>query len=170
MAYWKEPLVVNGTVIDLAHLEPFTFAIIPTDFTHSVNIHVKFHNHCFSESITADTEQTVLQPPHGDSHQPRCFSQDRYELSKHLAALIKGFERKTVTRSSDGNLVRIELPEGRNYAIFFTLRKTPDRQCEMTVISAFCPENPKVIADSGSMKFKLAVCKILRNQPLKMPR
>jgi hypothetical protein len=56
------------------------------------------------------------------------------------------------------------------YAIFFTSRKTADRQCDMTVVSAFCPDNPKVIANSGSMKFNLAVCKILRNQPLKMPK
>jgi hypothetical protein len=170
MAYWSSPLVVDGTIVDLSHLEPFTFSILPADFIFPVNIHVKFHHHCFSEALTARTSQIVLRPPHGDIHQHRCFSAERYELSKLLAPLIKAFERKAITRSSNGNLVRIELPKGRSYAIFFTLRKTTDRQCEMTVVSAFCPDNPKTIANSGSMKFNLAVCKTLRNQPLKMPK
>jgi hypothetical protein len=170
MAYWKTPLVVDGTVVDLSHLEPFTFSIVPADFVFPVNIHVKFHHHCFSEATVALTSRMVLRPPHGDLHQPRSFSTERFDLSKLLAPLIKEFERKAITRSSNGNLVRIELPNGRSYAIFFTLRKIADRQCEMTVVSAFCPDNPKSIANSGSMKFKLAVCKILRNQPLKMPK
>jgi hypothetical protein len=170
MTYWKSPLLVHGAHFDLSHPEPFTFSIIPVDFSNSVNIHVTFHHHCFSETKSATSSQSVLEPPHGDAHQQRCFSLERYELSKLLAPLIKGFERKAITRSSNGNLVRIELPGGRSYAIFFTLRKTADRQCEMTVVSAFCPDNPKVIANSGSMKFNLAVCKVLRNQPLKMPK
>jgi hypothetical protein len=170
MTYWNRPLIVDGERIDLSHLEPFTFSILPVDFTSPVNIHVTFHHHCFSETVAANSSQIALQPPHGDSHLQRCFSRERYELSKLLAPLIKDFERKAITRSSNGNLVRIEIPGGRSYAIFFTLRKTADRQCEMTVVSAFCPDNPKVIANSGSMKFNLAVCKILRNQPLKMPK
>jgi hypothetical protein len=170
MTYWNSQLIVDGAIVDLAHLEPFTFSVVPADFNFSVNIHVKFHHHCFSEAVAANTSQIVLRPPHGDAHKPRCFSAERYELSKLLTPLIKEFERKAITRSSDGNLVRIELPNGRSYAIFFTLRKIADRQCEMTVVSAFCPDNPKTIANSGSMKFNLAVCKILRNQPLKMPK
>lgn len=170
MAYWNTPLVVDGKIVDLSHVEPFTFTIVPTDFIYPVNIHVKFHHHCFSEAMTARTSQSVLSAPHGDGHEPRCFSAERYALSKFLAPLIKNFERKAITRSSNGNLVRIELPDGRSYAIFFTLRKIADRKCEMTVVSAFCPDNPKTIANSGSMKFNLAVCKILRNQPLKMPK
>jgi hypothetical protein len=91
-------------------------------------------------------------------------------LRKLLALLIKRFEGKAITRSSNGNLVRIELPNGRSYATFFTLRKIADQQCDMILVSAFCPDNPKTIANSGSMKFNLAVCKILRNQPLKTPK
>jgi hypothetical protein len=32
MAYWNIPLVVNGKIVDLSHVEPFTFTIVPTDF------------------------------------------------------------------------------------------------------------------------------------------
>jgi hypothetical protein len=170
MSYWGIPLVVDGQTIDLAHLEPFTFAIVPVDFDYPVNIHVKFHHHCFSEKIGDNSPQAILRPPHGDRHQPRCFSPDRYELSKQLVLLIAGFDRKPISRSSNGNLVRIELPNGRSYAIFFTLRRIANSQCELTVVSAFSPENTRTIASSGSLKFSLAVCKILPNQPLKLPK
>jgi hypothetical protein len=107
MTYWGDKLTVDGTVIDLSHLEPFTFSITLKDFVGRANIHVKFNNHCFTEKLQTPTAQQVLTPPYGDGREARCFSRERYELSKFLPDLIKAFDGKSITRSSNDNLVNM---------------------------------------------------------------
>jgi len=63
MPYWK-PLVVGGAPVDLSHLEPLVFQVIPKDWKQPATIHVVFNNHCFSEDFDATRHTAPLPDTH----------------------------------------------------------------------------------------------------------
>jgi len=169
MAYWK-PLVIDGNFVDLAHLEPFEFQIIPTGLKDPATIRVAFNNHCFSEAFDAARHKTPLPTTHVAPHETRGFDPLRYELSKLLPAEVRAFDGKRVAQTRSGPLVRVTLNDGREYAIFFTLKKMKAWICEMFVMSAYPLDRPKhqVIA-TGEMKFNVAVALVLAGKKPKFP-
>lgn len=169
MAYWK-PLFVNGKQIDLSHLEPFEFRVVPKGLPEPARVCVSFNNHCFSESLATGHQSGLLPGTHVSSHEVRRFDPVRYELSKQLQSNIRGFDGKRIARTRTGPFVRINLTDGREYGIFFTLKKTGVLECGMFILSAYPLERPKnkVIA-TGEMKFNLAIALVLEGKKPKFP-
>jgi hypothetical protein len=168
MSYWK-PLVIDGAIVDLSHLEPFDFQIIPTGVTVPATVHVVFNNHCFSEDFDAKRHDAPLPSTHIAPHEKRGFDIVRYGLSKSLPDHVRDFDGKRIAQTRAGTLVRITLTDGRDYGIFFTLKKT-GAVCEMFVVSAYPLERPKTqVIATGEMRFNVAVVLVLAGKKPKFP-
>jgi hypothetical protein len=169
MSYWK-PLVVDGATVDLGHLEPFEFHILPKNLKTFATIRVAFNNHCFSEEFNAKRHSAPLPATHVSSHETRGFDPVRYELSKLLPAQVRDFDGKRIAQTRDGTLVRITLADGGQYGIFFTLKKIESSVCELFVMSAYRLERPKAsVVATGEMKFNVAVALVLSGKKPKFP-
>jgi hypothetical protein len=169
MPYWK-PLTVNGKPIDLSHLEPFQFAIVPTGFEFAVTINVYFFNHCFSEAFDEVVHKETLPTTHTSHNEKRAFNRSRYDLSKTLAGHIKNLNGKRISQARHETLIRVTLQDQRQYGIFFTLKKSGDAACDLFVVSAYLLDRPKAqIVVTGEMKFNVAVAKIIEKKKLKFP-
>lgn len=167
MSYWK-PLIVRGQHVDLAHLEPFHFSITPKDWKTPATIRVRFNNHCFSEDYASEKHSESLPSSHFGKER-RGFAPDRYELSLQLPRIITNLEGKRVFQTREGNLAHLETTDGRAYCIFFTLKKTSSSYCDMFVVSAYSPDKPSNVADTGEMKFIVAVALVLKGKKPKFP-
>ena len=168
MPYWK-PLVVGGASVDLSHLEPFAFSVTPKDWKQPATIHVVFNNHCFSEDFAATRHTAPLPDTHVARFEigKRGFDRIRYELSRLLSALVREFDGRRIAQTRKGTLVRIALADGRDYGIFFTLKKTGKDTCEMFVMSAYPPDEDPVA--TGEMRFNVAVARVLEGKKPKFP-
>jgi hypothetical protein len=83
---------------------------------------------------------------------------------------VRGFDAKRVAQTRGGPLVRVMLTNGREYAIFFTLKQAKAWAGELFVISAYALDRPKhqVIA-TGERKFNVAVALVLAGKKPKFP-
>lgn len=169
MSYWK-PLVVDGNAIDLSHLEPFEFSLIPKGFTEQAVIRVRFNDHCFTEDFDAAKHVCALPETHVARHETRGFSGVRYELSKALPAYVRSFDGQRIAQTRTGTLVRITMGDGSRYGIFFTLRKAGARCCDVFVVSAYpLDREPHTVVSTGEMKFNVAVAMVLSGKKPKFP-
>jgi len=169
MRYWK-PLIVDGETVDLSHLEPFEYQIIPKGSMVPATIRVIFNNHCFSKEFESARHGAPLPATHVSSHERRGFDPTRYELSKLLPARVRDFDGKRIAQTHNGTLACVTHADGREYAIFFTLSKTGAAACEMFLISAYPLERPKTyVIATGEMKFNLAVALVLSGKKPKFP-
>lgn len=107
--YWP-PLVINGTPIDLDHLEPLFLDCPTPDQSSELRINVRFSVHCFTEG---GDDLALLDPALliMDHKTPRAFDQRRYDLSKNLPKIIGTLPKVKVHQT----------PERRNYLYFSTL-------------------------------------------------
>ena len=135
-------------------------------------LNVRFNDHCFTTGFDpakhdpADIMPTMLV----SKTETRVFCKDRYKLSFQLPELIKAFGSKRIASTRDGNLVRVESPDGQTYAIFFTLRTHNAARVNLFVVSAYPIGPGKKVADTGEMKFDIALAKILRGEKARFPR
>jgi hypothetical protein len=168
MTYWK-PLVVGSVTYDLSHLEPFQFHVMPWGMTEVVTVNTRFHDHCFTEAFDPLKHQKPVSSSQYSPHEKRAFDPERYELSKNLPEFVRQICGKKITSTRNGNLARVELANGDKYAIFFTLRRANNRRADLFVVSAFRWQRSDAVASTGSMKFDVALSKILQRKPLKFP-
>jgi hypothetical protein len=168
MTYWA-PLVVDGVIYDLSHLEPFQFHVAPRGMTDAVTLNARFHDHCFTEVFDPLKHQERTSSSQYSAHEKRAFDPARYELSKLLPEFVKGLGGKRIASSRYGNLVRLELASGAAYAIFFTLRRVNDRRVDIFVVSAFQWSRKDKAATTGGMNFDVALAKTIEGKPLKFP-
>jgi len=170
MSYWPK-LLIDGNEIDLSHLEPFDFQSLPRGSTTNARLQVRFNDHCFSRTFEMATDNIahLLPVAFCGKFEKRVFCTDRYRLSRHLPRFIKALGNKRIASTREGNLVRIEIPDGRQYAIFFTLRRIAAQEASLFVVSAYPLERGKRPADTGEMKFDIALAKILRSEKAKFP-
>ncbi len=170
MSYWPA-LVINAICIDLSHLEPFEFQCLPRDYAEPVTVHVRFNDHCFTKGFDPARHDPldILPAPFVSKTEKRVFCPDRYALSLFLPELIKAIGNKRIASTREGNLVRIETPDGQTYAIFFGLRKQNTARVNLYVVSAYPIGSDKKVADTGEMKFDIALMKILRGEKAKFP-
>jgi hypothetical protein len=169
MTYWK-PLFVDGTAIDLSHLEPFDFEVIPAGGIKPVTITVKFNDHCFTEDFDATRHDAPLTIDHVSGHETRGFDRVRYELSKNLPLIIRGLDGERISSARKGNLVRVTLQDGQTYPVFFDLRLVRKSRIALFVISAFIWERSDKPTVTGGMNFNVAIAKVLRGERPKFPR
>ncbi|ESQ93373.1 hypothetical protein [Asticcacaulis benevestitus] len=170
MGYWPL-LIVSGEAKDLSHLEPFEFQCLPRDHAQPITLNVRFNDHCFTTGFApAKHDPSDIMPTRLVSKtEVRVFCRERYKLSFRLPELIKAFGGKRIASTRDGNLVRVESPDGQTYAIFFTMRKQSATRVNLFVVSAYPVGKGKKVADTGEMKFDIALAKILRGKKARFP-
>jgi hypothetical protein len=169
MTYWK-PLVVDGEPVDLSHLEPFGFQVLPKGLTEHTTIRVIFNSHCFSENFDAKRHSVPLPATHVSPHEERGFDPLRYKLSKSLPAHVLDFDGRRIAQTRSATLVRVTLADARDYGIFFTLKKIGAAACEMFIMSAYPLDRPKkTVVATGEMSFNVAVAIVLSGRKPKFP-
>ena len=122
------PLAIGGELIDLTHLEPFTFEIDSKKAKKVLKVHVTFSTHCFSRKYKAETHPAGDPMIDHDSPRPRTFCPIRYRLSKQLPELILGLNHPKCSVTQTGMrrnwvyTIKIEDPSGPYY-VFFEISK-----------------------------------------------
>jgi hypothetical protein len=169
MSYWPQ-IFIKGDFLDLSHLEPFDFEVVPVGFKVAAQISVKFHDHCFTETFDPKRHEHPIRTRHGASMESRAFSITRYQLSKQLPEIILRLGGKRVASTREGNLVTIELSDGTIYPVFFTLKRQNALRANLYVVSAYPWERDGKPVTTGEMRFNLVVAKILRGERLSFPR
>lgn len=169
MPYWNNVLL-NGKPLSLEHLEPFEFQMLPDGWELPATVSVTFHDHCFTETFDSQRHDGILVTNQSANTEKRAFDKERYELSFRLPMIIQALGAKRIASTREGNMVRIEIADGRHYAVFFTLRRHNKRRANLHVVSAYVPDNHKSVAATGETRFNLALCKVLRGESPKFPK
>ena len=170
MPFWN-PLVVDGTPVDLSHLEPFEFSVVPKDWNAPATISVSFHDHCFTETFDAARHAAAIITSQASRHERRAFDPIRYALSRQLPGFVRGLDGQRIASTQQHNLVRIELADGKDYGIFFTLRRESPKRCGLFVVSAYALDRPRQsVVVTGEMRFNVAVAMVLAGRKPKFPR
>jgi hypothetical protein len=168
MPYWS-PLIIDGAAVDLSHLEPFEFLVMPTGGTQHATISVRFHDHCFTETFDPAKHDTPIASNQASRHEKRAFDMDRYNLSFALPDAIRSFDGVRFGATRRGNFVRVTLNDGRTYPIFFTLRHEGGRHVALFVVSAYALDRPTQVIETGEMRFNVAIAKLLKGEKLRFP-
>ena len=167
MPYWK-PLVSGGQIVDLSHLEPFDFTIVPLGWTDHATVHVTFNNHCFTCKFDPVRHTEALSERHAARYERRAFDEIRYALSKTLPLHIRALDGQRISRTRTNVLVRIAMEGPYDYAVFFSLQRAGPRQCDLFVMSAYpLARGRHTVAVTGEMRFNLAVARVLEGKSLK---
>jgi hypothetical protein len=169
MSYWS-PLRIDGVDVDLSHLEPFEFSIVPKGSSSPATISVSFHDHCFTETFDPSRHARPLTLPLSSRHEQRAFDPDRHALSKRLPDIVRELDGQRIAGTDRENLVKITLADGRDYGVFFTLRRESARRCGLFVVSAYILDRPRQsVVRTGEMRFNVAVAIVLANRRLRFP-
>lgn len=177
---YHPPLTVAGQTYDFPHLEPFQMAVVSERAGRQVRIHVRFTNHCFSESIDAAAHPTNTFTFPDAGGRPRVFSADRYTLSRQLPAALqmlnhpKARVRQTTQRRNFLHSVAVESPVGP-YHIFFELRRAQAderhlQDLNLIVESAYSQGERAPPATLGPISFVLLVGKVYKGEPIATKR
>jgi len=167
MVYWTT-IDVDGVTYDLVHLRPFAFEIRPQRWSQMATVQVSFNDHCFTEKY--DPARHPAPTAVGSRHESRAFSIERWRWSFELPQIVRTLDRRRIARTRHGNLVHLRLPDGEEYAVFFTLRRLETARCALFVVSAYVPSsNVTRPAKTGEMVFNTAVALTLEGKPLKFP-
>ncbi|WKL58185.1 hypothetical protein Q1W73_04170 [Asticcacaulis sp. ZE23SCel15] len=132
---------------------------------------MRFNDHCFTKAFDPrlHVQADCIVTNQSARHERRVFCEVRYEHSLSLPAIIRALGNKRVASTREGNMVRVETQSGDAYAVFFTLRRHNARRADLFVVSAYPLDKGKRPADTGEMKFDLALAKILRGEKAKFP-
>jgi hypothetical protein len=169
MTYWT-PLVVEGVRHDLSHLEPFEFYAVPNGSDTPVTISVRFHDHCFTQAFSAELHASPIVTNQTSRNEQRAFDPRRYALSLNLPELVRSLAGKRISSTRKQNLVRIELANGVDYGIFFTLRRESARRCSLFVVSAYALDRPRQsVVTTGEMHFTVTLALVLKGKVPNFP-
>ncbi len=160
-------LVVGKQDVDLDHLAEFDFSF-KTLSGKTVYCFVQFTTHCFSDRYDAarHAEHVVVVDERGI---PRCFDADRYELSKGLKALITGLPGVRVYQTPESNFAIITMQDGREYRVFFNIRKIAKNKVRLYIESAYAPDPERFPVPATvfqKVRFLILVDKVLKGERL----
>jgi hypothetical protein len=173
--YWP-PLTIDGAAIDLAHLEPITLGCPVKERAEGLEINVRFSNHCFTEAFDpASHGQDLLIMDH---LRQRAFDRRRYELSRHLPAMVAALPAATVHQTPERRnyLYCVTLPgpveSGPDglYQMFFTLRKAAKaspQQLELFVESAYAGPGTVRVKRPNAIRFTVLAWKVYKGEAIR---
>jgi hypothetical protein len=160
--------VVGAEHIGCDHLAPFGFTF-DTEARKGVHCFVQFSTHCFSDKYDPERhpEHVVVVDERGI---PRCFDRERYELSKGLEALIRTLPQSRVYQTPEANFAIITTQDGREYRVYFNVRRDAKKKLRLYVESAYPPDAERfdvALATSyQKVRFVVLVDKVLSNERL----
>ena len=161
-------LVVGKESVVFDHLASFSFSF-DTPVRKGVRCVVQFTTHCYSDKFDPGRhpENVVVPDERGVL---RCFDQDRYDLSKGLEALIRNLPGNKVHQTPESNFAIITMQDGREYRVYFNIRRLRKKELRLYVESAYAPdaESFKVLPATvyQKVRFVILVDKVLSNEPL----
>jgi hypothetical protein len=161
-------LVVGAEEICCDHLATFSFSF-DTPARKGVHCVVQFTTHCFSDRFdpARHPENVVVIDERGER---RCFDRERYELSKGLADLIRGLPGMRVHQTPESNFAIITTRDGREYRVFFNVRKLGKKKLRLYVESAYTPDAERFNVAPASayqrVRFGILCDKVLSGEKL----
>jgi hypothetical protein len=169
--YWP-PLTIDGSAIDLSHLEPLTLATTVDRRDKALQINVRFSVHCFTEAFVDGMHADALAVM--DHKHKRAFSNVRYAHSIRLPALVAELPTAKVHQTPEKrNYVysaRVETDGGTIYEMYFSLKKASDQilDLELFVESAYPVEtaSPR-LKRPHAIRFKVLALKVFENKPVR---
>lgn len=177
--YFPE-LVIDGQLVDLSHLEPFTFVFHSLLAKRDLRVHVTFSNHCFSHSYDPAIHPVDEKVMGAKSPRPRVFCPTRYRLSQQLPELVRGLNHPKVKvweTSRERNWcysIKIDDPEGPYHVFFEVRRATKEKRqwqdLNMVIESAYHQDQDEGPDLKGSMAFVLLCGKVYLGKPTSTKR
>jgi len=175
--YWP-PLTIDGAAIDLMHLEPRHLSCPIKERAEGLEINVRFSNHCFTEAFDpASHGQDLIVMDH---LRPRAFDRRRYELSRHLPAMVAALPGATVHQTPERRnfLYCVTLPEPVQpgpeadgiYQMFFTLRKAAKasrQQLDLFVESAYAGPGTVRVKRPNAIRFAVLAWKVYKGEAIR---
>jgi hypothetical protein len=164
------PFVINGTPLDLDHLEPLFLDCPTPEQSFELHINVRFSVHCFTVGAGGDPVDPTLLIM--DYKTPRLFDQRRYDLSKNLPGIIRALPMVKVHQTPENrNYVYYStLTElaGMEYRTFFSLNKARNRKhhLELFVESAY-PSPTGTMPMRRRIRFSLLALKVYEGRPVR---
>jgi hypothetical protein len=145
MGYWPDHLI-EGSLLDLSHLEPFHLDCHVQNLDRTLRIDVKFSNHCFTEQFDDSAHDPALKIM--DASRPRAFNRRRYELSSHLPGLVRSLPQSAVWQTPvERNFMyfmTLTDASGHDYQMFFHLKKARSQvDLSLMVESAYPVESAR---------------------------
>ena len=144
MPYYS-PLIANGCIQDLAHLDPLTFSTPSEKLGRDIKTWCRFTTHAFSREPEANEQPDLTD----EGNRPRVFCPDRHRLSFHLPGIIRQLAAptryvwQTATERNWMYQAAVGVVQGNavtSYLAFFDLkkaRKADPFDVVMTVESAY---------------------------------
>jgi hypothetical protein len=175
--HWK-PFTFRGQVYDLGHLHPRTCHYEqPAKGDKQARIYtvdVIFSLHCFTRALL-DTEEADPAMLYADDRETRLFDFQRYDLSKHLPAIIETLDRRKCFHTGHDNFFSLALidRDGNTieYDIFFTASRSSRKRgvVNLYIQSAYMRDEahsnrPRMKSPIG---FHVILFNVLNNRPLK---
>jgi hypothetical protein len=161
-------MVVDAEEVGCDHLAPFSFTF-DTPIRQGVHCFVQFSTHCFSDRYDPGRhpENIVVVDERG---QMRCFDRDRYELSKGLEALIRSLPGSKIYQTPESNFAIITAQDGREYRVFFNVRRDAKKKVRLYVESAYPPDAERLqvvpATNFQKVRFVALIDKVLSNEKL----
>jgi hypothetical protein len=160
-------IVINEYTYDLSHLSPTTITVDIPDQSgkkKKINLYLRYSTHCYSSKNDVDgTGYEIF-----DGRETRFFSLERYNISLYLPEIMKHLATpEKCYFASHRNYFIGRLENGREFRVFFSIKKANRRTLSVYVESAYFPDSPE--RKKGSIKGFLLLAKTLRNEPIKKP-
>lgn len=170
-----DPVSGPGGTYGLNHLDPFKFLVHSEHAKKSLRVDVRFSNHCFTRSYTAESHPEGIPILYDAGGRKRSFCHNRYQLSLNLPAVVATLQNPTIavwqtaTQRNWAYSIPIEEATG-TYHVFFELRRAPVEQrtwqdLSMVVESAY-PEEGEGPNLLGRMAFGLLCGRLYRGEPV----
>ncbi len=166
-------LLVAGAPINLDHLEPFQFLVATKARPSGATLDVRFSNHCFSERYNSTIHLAPIADV-WDRGQRRVFSQQRYDLSLGLRAIIEALPTSPIYLTPEANFVRIITATDnglKEYRIYFNAKHGRySSDVSLFIESAYQPDFSKQVLKPSQMtkvRFSVLVDKTIRGEKIK---
>jgi len=161
-------IMADGSEICFRHLSEFSFTF-DTQRRKGVTCNVVFSTHCFSDKYDPDRHSENVEVI-DEGQKVRCFDKDRYELSKCLMGVLLALPGSRVHQTPETNFAIITTQDGRDYRVFFNVRKNSRRAFRLYVESAYAPDHRKPVTPAShyqKVRFIVLVDTLLDGKPLK---
>lgn len=158
-------ITIQGTVYDMAHLNPFRFTVTVEGRDYVVG--VEFSAHCFTEELK-DHHTPDYRYTHDE--ETRAFDIERHRLSHQLPIIIGNLDRHPVYHTHRGTflLFRMVDSEGASvpYLAFFDAIKASNKNEDVRLIVQSAYMKPNMAERASPVKFSTLVKNKANRRPL----
>jgi len=173
---WRPHVSADGRTHSLAHLHPFRFTCevrIANGSARTITINVGFALHVFTSEFSNAAPETE---EYRDDREYRTFDHERYNASLHLAALVRGIEKRKRFFAKNDNFFTVEMahaPADHEYRVFFNVRRDKTNADSVTLIVQSAYFGRRQLSPKGArrkqVRFRVILLNALLGKPLREP-